>query len=119
MSYYVIKGPAGNGQYLGPTVCGGFDYGCPQWCGTLQEAARFPDADGAWKWLDLVQEQHPDNWYSGRVVRVQTARDRMAERAQLRQRIAELELHLDMKEMVIKGLQRELAAKAGEEATDA
>lgn len=84
MSYYVIKGPADNRQYLGAQVCNGTDFGCPQWRGTRAEANKFPDPESAWKWLDLVQKKHPDGWYQGRVVRVNTLRDWQAERAQLR-----------------------------------
>lgn len=79
MSYFVIKGPAENGQYL----CALPGYSCPQWS-DRKNARRFPDAEGAWKWLEAVQKETPAAWFQGRVVRVNSMRDKNAEIARLR-----------------------------------
>lgn len=79
MSYYIIKGPAENTQYL----CALPGYDCPQWS-SRKDARRFPDAESAWKWLDAVQRQNPSAWLQGRVVRVNTMRDKNAEIGRLR-----------------------------------
>ena len=85
MSYYVIKGPGAFSQYL----CEMPGFGCPQWWHSRAKARRFPDAEGAHKWVADVQKTYTDHGtYAGRVVRVNTVKDWKAERARL---LAEIE----------------------------
>jgi hypothetical protein len=110
VSYFVIKGPWGDNNYL----CSLPDQPTPQWYGR-KEAMRFPDADSAWKFMESwCKREYPR---LGRVVRINTVRDWKAERAQLRARHDELRLHLDLKEMVIKGLQARVSS-AEKESTE-
>lgn len=77
MSYFVIKGPHDGGNYL----CSMPEQATPQWY-TKGHAIKFPDADSAWKFIELCAER--GHARVGRVVRVNTIRDWKAERAQLR-----------------------------------
>jgi hypothetical protein len=102
VSYFVIKGPAENSQYL----CIMPGQNCPQWF-ERAKAERFPDAESAWKFLDAVQKKHPDAWYQGRVVRVNTLRDWKAERAQLRRDVANWRAVADLRQGEIARLREE------------
>lgn len=81
MSYFVIKGPRTQGQYL----CSLPGHSCPQWWHERSKANRFPDEESAWRWLEAVASSHSKegSWF-GRVIRVNTLRDWKSERAQLR-----------------------------------
>jgi predicted NAD-dependent protein-ADP-ribosyltransferase YbiA (DUF1768 family) len=104
MSYFVIKGPHDSGSYL----CSMPDHETPQWY-SKKEAIKFPDADSAWKFMETwCRNEYPR---LGRVVRINTTRDWKAERAQLRAYTDQLRLHLELKEMVIKGLQARVNAR--------
>ena len=104
MSYFVIKGPHNENNYL----CTMPDHETPQWY-RKQNAIKFPDAESAWKFMTAwcKQREYPR---LGRVVRINSSRDWRAERAQLRAYNDQLRLHLDLKEMVIKGLQARVEA---------
>ena len=96
MSYYVIKGPDSNAQYL--CVIAGHD--CPQWY-DRKGARRFPDPESAWNWLGEVKHVHGQRAgsYLGRVVRVMTTADRRAERARLLAEIERMRVEIwDLKE---------------------
>lgn len=77
MSYFVVKGPRDGRHYLG--VLPGYD--SPQWTDRAR-ARHFPDAEGAWKWLEAVLREHGAD-YAARVARVDTVADLRAERARL------------------------------------
>ena len=80
MSYFVIKGPRMAGQYL----CSLPGHACPQWWHRREEANRYPDEESAWKYLEAVAREHPNSCWFGRVIRVNSLRDRKAELAQCR-----------------------------------
>lgn len=103
MSYFVIKGPAEGGSYLSILP----DHATPQWWDSRAKANRFPDAESAWKWLDVIQKQYPDSWYQGRVVRVNTLRDWKAEREQLRRDLANWRAIADLRNGEIARLRKE------------
>lgn len=88
MSYFVIKGPEYQGQYL----CWMPGHDCPQWWHKRADAKRFPDEESAWKYLTMTLKKYRDasGNYVGRVVRVNTVRDWQAERAMLRAEVARL-----------------------------
>ena len=108
MSYFVIKGPEGQGQYL----CSMPGHKCPQWYYQRTDADRFPDEESAWRRLRVVQCMHAGMNYSGRVVRVNTLRDWKAERAQLRADLASWRAVADLRKDEIDRLGKRVAELA-------
>ena len=104
MSYYVIKGPRGQSNYLADMP----EYAHPQWS-SRSDARRFSDEDSAWRWMQEVQAAHPQGGYQATVVRVNTVRDWRSERAQLRNERDSWRAMSSLKDDEIRRLKAEIA----------